>query len=74
VLIWGVLSTFQRYTCPTISESLLKVNSSESILRIKARHTLPQRRRVLCMGEDTPMKLATAISEKCYQPELNTCY
>jgi hypothetical protein len=24
------------------------------------------------MGEGTPRKLATAISENCYQPELNT--
>jgi hypothetical protein len=29
---------------------------------------------LVCKGEVTPRKLATATSENCYQPELNTCY
>jgi hypothetical protein len=27
-----------------------------------------------CKGESTPRKLAPAISENCYQPQLDTCY
>jgi hypothetical protein len=46
----------------TICEICLK-HLSEIILYVRAKSL-----------KGTPRKLATAISENCYQPELNTCY
>jgi hypothetical protein len=58
-------------------KTTIKVETVKQLVKIKGmeRKIRPCRHLTInSKAESTPRKPATAISENCYQPELNTCY